>query len=234
MGFFLFSDKTWQEWYEGKSSDRVTDYKAKMDEYISAVGRENVVIRKYDRKGFIGGNIYSDFLQAIGLEMEEDFVVPQQERNQGLKGNTNEIRRIINTLPGISDRDHAFFRDMLIKLSGISGRNYPCAEMSGEEKEELMSQFAAGNREVARLIYGDDRDLFEPDDNELPKWEKDNPYMIDDVIRLVAVTSMQLREENMELKECIKRLENNSRNYAVNYPKKLARKIKHAIEKKEM
>ena len=132
MGFLKASLMTWEEWYKKKMTDRFIDYGKKMKEYINIVGRENVMIRKYDRNGFVGGNIFADFLQTIGLELEEDFIIPEKEKNPSLKGNTNEIRRIINTLPNISDGDHLFLRDALLGFSDISSECYPSSVMSKE------------------------------------------------------------------------------------------------------
>lgn len=236
-GFWIASTKSWEEWSQAKMIEKVIDYKAKMDEYIHAVGRENLVIRKYDRKEFVGGNIYEDFLQTIGLKMEDDFLIPEREKNPGLKGNTNEIRRIINTIPGIKGIDHTFFKDALLEFSTISQKDYPSHIMSESEREELMNRCAEGNREVARLMYGDARELFEKDSHSLPKWKKENPYMIDDVIRLLTVTTIQLREENRLLRERVSRLENRLENEPRNpmryYPRKLKNKFKSTMEKKD-
>ncbi|MBO5371956.1 MAG: hypothetical protein J6A75_04450 [Lachnospiraceae bacterium] len=231
-GYFKSSVKSWEDWYEIMAKDKLIDYKAKVDEFINAVGKENVVVRRYDRNGFFGGSIYSDFLQAVGLEMTADFVVEESERNLGLKGNTNEIKRIINTIPDISHKDHLFFRNILLGLSDISAQNYKCSVMSKEEKEELLADCKEGNREVAKLIFEEDGELFKNDDKELPKWEKDNPYMMDDVIRLVATTALELRKENQKLEEKIHRLEAEIRemkNPVTYYPKKLYRKIKRSM-----
>lgn len=235
-GFLKASVRTWEEWFERGAQDKLIDYKAKVDEYINAVGKNNVVVRRYDRTGFIGGSIYADFLQAIGLEMTEDFVVVESERNLGLKGNTNEIRRIINTLPDISHKDHLFFRNVLLGFSGVSAANYPSSVMSKEEKEEFLASCAESNREVAKLIFDEDGDLFDNTDKDLPKWEKDNPYMIDDVIRLVGMTAIELRDENKKLEEKIKQVENElreMRNPFIYYPKKLYRKIKRTMNKQK-
>jgi hypothetical protein len=231
VGYLKSSVWTWEKWYKKKMKDRVIDYSEKIKEYVDAVGRENVIVRKYDRKVFEGGNIYTDFLRAIGLDMKEDFVVPQAEENLGLKGNANEIRRVINTVPDISDSDHVFFRSVMLGFSGISAKEYPSSVMSETEREKLLAQCEEGNREVARLIYGEDRELFEKDDKELPKWEKDNPYMVDDVIRLVASTAIQLREENRKLEERVHQLEEQVKQMDKGINNSIPRKVKRKIKK---
>lgn len=231
VGYLKSSVWTWEKWYKKKMKDRVIDYSAKIKEYVDAVGRENVIVRKYDRNTFEGGSIYTDFLRAIGLDMKEEFVVPRAEENLGLKGNANEIRRVINTVPDISDSDHVFFRNVMLGFSGISVKNYPCAVMSETEKEKLLAQCEEGNREVARIIYGEDRELFEKDDKELPKWEKDNPYMVDDVIRLVASTAIQLREENRKLEERVRQLEEQAKQMEKEINNSIPRKVKRKIKK---
>ena len=48
---------------------------------------------------------------------------------------------------------------------------------------------------------GDGKPLFDYEVKSTEKWNKQNEYMIDDLIRLFAVTTCQLHEEILKLKE---------------------------------
>ena len=96
----------------------------------------------------------------------------------------------------------------------------------------MLSRCEEGNREVARLIYGDDRELFEREESDLPKWDKSNPYMLDDVIRLIASTTIQLREENRVLQQRVDQLEKELHNATMYSRKNLVRRIKRIGKKK--
>ena len=51
----------------------------------SKIGKESLIFRKYGYKYFKGWSIYSDFLDAIGLNLTEDFDLPDKLLNKSLK-----------------------------------------------------------------------------------------------------------------------------------------------------
>lgn len=204
QGYMKVSATTWEEWFATAPKERSADYKEKIDRMMAIVGRENLSVRKFSRESFFGGSIYSDFLNALGLELEADFVIPESEKNPSLKGNSIEIRRIINTLPDINHADHKFFKEALMSVSDVSVKDYPCEIMSDEERNAFLSQYREGNREIAKMFFDEDGELFEDPQKSVVKWEKENPYMLDDVIRLIGIITMELREENRRLEKKLK------------------------------
>lgn len=56
-------------------------------------------------------------------------------------------------------------------------------------------------------MYFNGEPLFEAGWKDIPKWEKENPYMQDDLIRFVGACCMQLVEENRMLLNRIEELE---------------------------
>ena len=90
---------------------------------------------------------------------------------------------------------------------------------SKEEAQEFMGRFEEENRMVSDLFF-DGEDLFEMSWKDIPKWEKDNPYMQDDMVRFIGACFMQLIDENKKLKGEVKEL------------KKMIRHPLHAIGKK--
>ena len=82
-----------------------------------------------------------------------------------------------------------------------------------------MGRFEEENRMVSDLFF-DGEDLFEMNWKDIPKWQKDNPYMQDDMVRFIGACFMQLIDENKKLKGEVKEL------------KKMIRHPLHAIGKK--
>lgn len=55
-----------------------------LDIFVSRFGKENVIFRKYGKQYFKHGNIFEDFLDAIGVELNDSFVLPQELVNASL------------------------------------------------------------------------------------------------------------------------------------------------------
>lgn len=169
-------------------------------------GKKNLVVRRFEPKRFVGGTIYADFLQAVGLELTEEYHIEQSVRNTRLSGNTHEIQRVLNGMSGMKPEYHSFFRQVLLSYADQSGEIYPCEMFSRKEAEAFMEQYQEENRQVAEE-YFDGGELFDLSWKDIPKWEKDNPYMQDDMIRFVGACCMRLIEENRELKGRVSMLE---------------------------
>ena len=75
-------------------------------------GRENIIVRIFDRKKFKGKDhtIFSDFLEAIGVDYTDDFKITEEEANRSLTGNSQEILRIVNTVLPDDDKVRTLVR----------------------------------------------------------------------------------------------------------------------------
>lgn len=194
--------------YLGRVDRLFLNYYEKLERMASVVGKENIIIRRFEPARFVGGNIYTDFLSALGLSMTDEYHISQEVRNSGLYGNTHEIKRVLNTLPGSQKRDiRVFFADCLLSFSDLSQREYPNEMFSPEEIQEILDTYGPGNRKVAEeYLHEPGAELFDNSIKDVPKWEKDNPHMTDDIIRYVGTTAMYLYNENKALKKEISEL----------------------------
>lgn len=67
-----------------------------LDRWIRIFGRENVVIRKYDRDSLRGGDIVADFAHLVRPGLEEVFSSEERISNTSLAGNLLFMKRILN------------------------------------------------------------------------------------------------------------------------------------------
>lgn len=201
------SKKTFDEFIAKVPGISQLDYYKKLETIADVLGKENIIVRIFEKERFEGGSIYSDFLKTVGLELTSEYQIRQSVKNMGLAGNTHEIKRVLNSLPEISERDtNNFLRDILLDCSEISKKEYPCSMFSREEAKEFMAQYQKSNQCVLReYLKEDGEELFHTDIPDLPKWEKDNPYMQEDIIRFVGMSTIHLldemKKENEKLKE---------------------------------
>lgn len=184
------------------------EYYDKLERVAGVIGKENITVRRFDGGDFNGGSIYADFLQAIGLTLTDEYKISQGVRNLGLYGNTFEIKRVLNSLPQMGNpKTHQFVKERLWECSEISAKEYPCEMMSKEEISELLETYAGDNSKIAEEYLNEPgAELFDNTIKDLPKWEKDNPYMMNDVIRFAGAMGIYLYEENQKLKKQIREL----------------------------
>lgn len=183
-------DISWEEYIDDLPEEVQLDYYTALERISSVFGRENVIVRRFNRNYFPEGIVQADFLSIIGLELTDDYVIEESSVNESLFGNTCEMKRIVNSLAELTDKEYAFLRQVLLDINEYSGSNYPCSMFSAREAKEFMEQFRLGNQKVAEKYLNETgTDLFDMDVKDLPKWEKDNPYMVDDLIRFIAVSN---------------------------------------------
>ncbi len=210
---------SWNDYAGDRTVVNKMNYGTRLKKLADMWGRENIKVRRFEPKRFVNGSIYADFLQNIDLELTDEYHIEQSVRNVRLAGNTHEIQRVLNGLPNMNYTYHGFFRRALLAYADVSGEQYPCEMFSKEEAQEFMGRFEEENRMVSDLFF-DGEDLFEMSWKDIPKWEKDNPYMQDDMVRFIGACFMQLIDENKKLKGEVKEL------------KKMIRHPLHAIGKK--
>lgn len=197
---------TWEEYWHDPA--RIKECGLDYDVHLAAIERElgieRMTVRRYDRDRFYGGSIFADFLQAVGLELDDSYKIPDSERsrNEKLAGNMHEIKRIVNGMkPDIDMKANHFYREALLHASALPGVDRPYGMFSKEEAEGFLERYREGNRRVAERYFGESGDLFSMEVKDLPKWQKDNPDMIDDVVRYTTMVAEALRQENIELRE---------------------------------
>lgn len=185
--------------YIGKRKGRLRlDYYWKLERMASVIGKECITVRRYDRETFQGGSIYSDFLSVFGLELTEEYTVAQEIRNIGLYGNTHEIKRILNSLSLMQDeKQQKYFLKLLEECSEVSKKRYPCAMLSKDEISKFLEAHRAGNEKIVEeYLHETGTELFDYAIEDMPKWEKTNPYMLDDLICFIGVAVAMLHKHS--------------------------------------
>ncbi len=197
--------KSWKDYAANKGLISKMKYGSHLKALSDIIGKENILVRRYEPDRFVSGSIYADFLQTVGLELTDEYRIPDGKPNQGLSGNTCEIMRILNGMPGMDASYHSFFRQALLLFSDISDKEYPCRMFSAEEARKFMNNYSEENQLVSEYFLGGE-DLFHPDHTDIRQWEKDNPHMQDDIIRFIAACCFSLSKENEKLRQEIRSL----------------------------
>lgn len=209
-GMNSFSKLTWERMVTERPFIRL-DYYGVLKQFADVVGKDNIIIRRFDQKKFFGGSIYADFLNVIGLQYSDEYQILTKTQNISLSKNDNEIKRILNELPELDTKSNQVFRTVLQDCSKSVPDDRRINMFSEKEMEEFLLEYEEQNRRVAREYLGTEEELFDKECRVQGKWCSDNPEMMESVIRFVGRLAIynineneKLRKENAELKKMIK------------------------------
>lgn len=177
------------------------DYYNILTKISGYVGAENITVRIFDKGHFAGGSIYTDFMEAVHLELTDEYRINSPMNNPSLTKNNIEIKRILNTMPNLNKQNNDYFRKVVTQLSEEKPEEDRSSMFSEEENKRFLEQFREGNAKIVKEYLGKDGDLF--DDAYLAdgKWQVDNEQMTSDLIRFFGTAVSNLMEENRVLKE---------------------------------
>jgi len=65
----------------------------KAKDYINI---DNIIVKKYGNKYFYNNNIYADFMNTIGLKLDDEVVYPEKSVNPSLNRDALELRMLLN------------------------------------------------------------------------------------------------------------------------------------------
>jgi hypothetical protein len=158
------------EFIDGRS----LDYKEICDRWAIIFGKENIIVRPYERGQFKDNNIFSDFMSVLGNDDDmSTFSIPKGTSNPSLNKDTIHFKRLVNML-NIADDNKRKMQEPLVNISIRTGKGKPFQEhsvLSPIEKIEFLERFKESNALVAYdYLNRDDRTLFY---DPLPKLDDD-------------------------------------------------------------
>ena len=198
---------TWKSVIKHIPKSIVLDYYEHLCDISDMIGRENIIVRRYERDRFLGtqGTIFSDFLDAIGLEYTDEYTIQTNQVNVSLKNNYAEIKRILNKKLPEEDleernREEHFFEEVAMNCSKLEKGQYKSAMFSPKEQKEFMERFRESNQRVAEEFLGEPC-MFRDTDATLPKWQRDNPKQYEDLITFLGEALSQQQKEIESLRD---------------------------------
>lgn len=122
---------------------KATNFRAKLKFFAKMFGRDNIIVRPFERSQLVGGDIFSDFLHAMGVE-DRGFA-PEQAANVTPDPNTLMVFRMLRESGAVAHED---LQQMFAGLSqtAVSAQKYRIYT-----KEEL-ARIAQTFRPVFRKI----------------------------------------------------------------------------------
>lgn len=220
---------TWDKFTNLSVPAAYLNYDEGLSEIASYFGSENIIVRRYGKRYFKNGSIYDDFMDALRLTLTEDYTISEFKRNLGLSGNAREIQRILNTIPDATQDELSYFKRLLANVSLENPDSEQLGMFSPKEAETFMEKYREGNRKVMEKYFHKSEDLFKINFENTKKWEWDAQAMSEDIIRLIANSTLSLKKENEALRQQIIQLEQTTKkqNQAMS---DLKHKLKHPLQ----
>lgn len=172
------------------------DYAKRLDEIAQAVGKENIIVRAYEKQQYYGGTILSDFLHIFDIELTEEFVLPKQAINVSLDGACLEAKRLLNYNKLYTTKMN-FVVPMLtaVQQEKMGETGYSTAKyFSNEEHEEFLKKYEEGNRKVAREYMGREDGILFRDEVVLSGDGKAATYTSKELVQILGEVIAQQQE----------------------------------------
>lgn len=197
----------------GKYKYFKVDYYARLEEMAEAVGKENIIVRVYEKQQFYGGNIISDFLHILGLEMTEEYEQADHVINASLEGSCLEVKRLLNN-SAIYKSKKNFMVPLLteVQREKVGNVGYDKGKyFSKEDQLAFMGLYEEGNAAVAREYMGrEDGILFKDEVVTAADGEEATRYSSKELVlilgEVIAKQQQIIEEKDATLKELKKEL----------------------------
>lgn len=123
----------------------------------TAFGKENMVVRVYDKNTLLGKNIVTDFLSILGIDGSALFLSKlHRDANPSIKGALLEVKRIINGM-GLDSR--SLFQATYQPLLDLALANEAYRGLIGADPhfvDEIRESVSDYNRKIAQQYFGRD------------------------------------------------------------------------------
>ncbi len=184
-------------------------FENRLKKWKNTFGKEAIIVRVYEKVQLPRG-IFFDFLQAIGLDLTDEYVMPARGINPSLNWDILEFLRLCNFIP-MERREHNQLVKPLGKISEkMGGKNHleQHTLLSPQERIEILKKYEASNQQVARKYLGrEDGQLFYdpwPDPNE--PWEPYPGLTIEKVVQIVGGLWVEQQKDINTLRQQIQKL----------------------------
>ena len=193
------------------------EYQLKLGLISRIIGRENLIVRVYEKQQLVGNDIITDFLSVLGIPSDKDDWERGEFPNLSLRGNYLELNRLINSVQSMNGylggqnniwRDTDIRRDFYDVCVGLSSffnqDNREYGFFSLDERKKFVGKFASDNEQIAReYLHRDDGILFYDDRMNYPVFEpgRDNDFETD----MIRVFTAMLYVQNQRIKNLIEK-----------------------------
>ena len=138
------------------------NYEILLKAYMDVFGKENIIVRIFDEKNLVCGDVVLDFITALSPELARNagLVYPEDKKNISLDKKTLKILSLLNKeIPQFDEQGrHNIYRDGLIEVLELCS-NGPKVLVNGDQILPFMKQFEESNNWVRETFFPSNRAL---------------------------------------------------------------------------
>ncbi|WP_064386143.1 hypothetical protein [Pseudoalteromonas agarivorans] len=178
------------------------NYLERLDGIADVVGPENVIVREYAKDKFVGGNIFTDFIDAADLGLAENYIFDNKYINNALPIKPLTFMKHVNACK-ISKELEFKVSQTLINLYANEGRSISNSRqsfLSSHNVRDIRAEHAEQNTSIQnKYLLG--KAIFEDTDNltNLTIERVNEVDALDDVINFLSEKHIALLKELYEV-----------------------------------
>ncbi|MBB4184218.1 capsular polysaccharide export protein [Sinorhizobium terangae] len=150
-------DKPIDEWLALPITQERLCYRTTIDQWAEKVGKENVIVRPYEKEQFVNGDLIDDFFDSIGMSACTALPRPAQASRNDFPLDARHLRIMLlfNNLPFRSTRNYLqFVEAVTVKLAQKYPKPARPNMLTNEQRRTLLSDQAENNAYIARTYLG--------------------------------------------------------------------------------
>ena len=209
----------------------VMDYRDRIDNIAKSISKENVIVKRFDRNYFYNGDLNQDFLNILGVKVDDSFQQLKETANTGISVQSGEIKRVLNRLKPITMAENNKLLEILNECENVLPESNTSL-MSTDEVKNFMEQFVDSNESIAVDYIGDGKPMFDYDYKQKPVWSYEDKNYHEEVILFFAKAVGSVYKENQQLKKELNKINNQIKNIneKLNKEKSYSRETRYLLK----
>lgn len=155
-----------------------TNYYNKISNWEKVIGKENIIVREYNRKKLYNNDIYHDFLKNVfNMECDDTFITTSEDINPRLDAKASKYKFIVNKLP-LSKREKDSLLPFLFDYSRTQNSGKDIL-ISNKKRKQIIEKYSESNARLCMEYNVDSYDLFE--ENKYLEVDVDKEYAYENI-----------------------------------------------------
>ncbi len=180
-----------------ESVSKYPDYDNFINRWVSAFGRDNIVVRVYDRRYLCRADIIHDFMSFLGVPTADNFVFLTEDKNPSIGGALLELKRLVNAVSHSSvEVNRKMFYNLFSDISTTNAEYRTRSHLSAPSIDSIRTAVSGSNKRVFDRYFGG-VDVFARPEPQQPKEVAE--VSVEDLARVL----LEIRRRNSRVFEHI-------------------------------
>lgn len=177
--------------------------------FAKIFGKDSIIVRPFEKEQLYGGNIFSDFLNIFGVELSDDYVLPEKNSNPSITSDALEFKRLYNTVCENRQEAKMLMKPLLSYSELVDSNSTKIFTkknlLSKEERDYILEPLLPLYSKIAKeFLNRDDGILFYDLDTNcvsVNTVEEDNTKVIAYLLKELYLENIQMKREIELLKK---------------------------------